>query len=70
MNIITLLFSHIKEILLLTSSKTDSGIILFRSIADTKTFDIPCDIHFTKAFLMVSIRFSTTSDLLQYVLSA
>ena len=59
-----LLFLHIKEIFSLISSKSDSGIVLFRTIADTKTFSTPCDIHFTAAFLMFSIRFSTVSDLL------
>ena len=58
------LFLRIKEIFLLNSSKTDSGIVLFHKIADTKTFNTPCDTHFTAAFLMFPIRFSTVSDLL------
>ena len=33
-----LLFLHIKEIFLLTSSKSNSGILLFHTIANTKTF--------------------------------
>ena len=59
-----LLFLNIKEVFSLTSSKSDSGILLFRTIADPKTFDTPCDIHFTAVFLMFSIRFPTESDLL------
>ena len=58
-----LLFLHIKEIFSLTSYKSDSGILLFLTIADTKTFDTPCDLHFTVAFPMFSIIFSTVSDL-------
>ena len=60
-----LLFLHIKEIFSLTSSKSDSGILLFRTIADTKTFDTLCDIHLSATFLMFSIRLPTVSDLLR-----
>ena len=59
-----LLFLHIKEIFSLTSSKSDSGILLFCTNADTNTFHTPCDVHFTAAFLLFSIRFSIVSALL------
>ena len=39
-------------------------------MAKTKTFDTPCDIHFTAAFFMFSIRFSTVSDLLSVFCSS
>ena len=54
-----------KDIFLLTSSKTDSGLPLFHTIADTKSFGTTCDIHFTVAFLMFFIKFLTVSDLLR-----
>ena len=48
---------------LLTSSKTYSGILLFVTITGTKTFDTPCDIHFTAAFLMFLLDFQLYDNL-------